>query len=210
MPRMRHPGATRSGLRAGLLRPLVVLAALHVALVVPAARAEDFSNGDRAVRITDIPSKTDPDEIEDQKLELVRGGKVIASFSVSGYIRDAYWSPDGKWVAVNVRHANSGDYMWVLDAASGKAVRQPSDDIEAPWESAAYAAFKKMEPKAIPDLMLHEWKFARGWTADGKLTAVVRADYAEGAGRFEYIIPMTVGPDGLTPGAAKLTHAPLE
>src|SRR5262249_29090427 len=125
MPEMR---------RLSLLPRITLLATACALLAGGPASAEKFSHGASSVRVVDVPSQSNTDEVTDQKPELLNAGKPIASFSVSGYIRDAYWSPDGKWVAVNLRHANSGDYMWVLDAASGKPARQPSDDVEAPWE----------------------------------------------------------------------------
>jgi hypothetical protein len=184
---------------------IAALAALGLSSLAPAA-SEPAVHGEFSVEVVDIAGKEGDDE-EAQALELRRGPKVIASYPASGYVKEAYWSPEGKWVAVNVRDANSGDYIWVLEVANGALVRKPSEEEDA-WETAGYAAFKALDKKAVPDNMLHFWKNAVGWTEDGKLNVVLRADYAEGAGKFDYIVPMTVSAAGLEPGKAKVERVP--
>ena len=189
---------------------IAVVALLAMASVSPrSVRAEGAVHGEFSVKVVDLPEKEGADEV-DQVLELRRGPKVIASYPAMGYVKDAFWSPEGKWVAMNVRDANSGDYIWVLAVETGALVRKPNEDVEDAWETEAYAAFKKLDKRAIPDNMRHYWKSAQGWTGDGKLKVVLRADYAEGAGKFDYEIPMTVSASGLEPGKPDVTRVPDE
>jgi hypothetical protein len=45
----------------------------------------------------------------------VRSGKQnVAKYRTEGYLIDAFWSPDGRYVAVDNRRANSADYLWVF------------------------------------------------------------------------------------------------
>ena len=54
--------------------------------------------------------------------------RVIARVPTIGYLIDAQWSPDGRYVAVNNRRGNSGDYVWVFSLKEGRAIKKPDDD----------------------------------------------------------------------------------
>jgi hypothetical protein len=82
----------------------------------------------------------DPDT-GDQTLAVVAGGKVINKLPATGYFINALWSPDGKFVAVNDRRANSGDYLWVISLSDGKAVRTPDDNDVQPFVDRIVAKF---------------------------------------------------------------------
>src|ERR1700692_2206967 len=43
-----------------------------------------------------------------------RGKRELAKYPTQGYLIDAFWSPDGSYVAVDNRRGNSGDYLWVF------------------------------------------------------------------------------------------------
>jgi hypothetical protein len=60
-------------------------------------------------------------------LKLLANGKAISQFPTEGYLLGAYWSPDGKYVAVNNYREKSGDYLWVLSLENGKAIHVPDD-----------------------------------------------------------------------------------
>ena len=58
----------------------------------------------------------------------VRNGKqYVAKYPTEGYLIDAFWSPDGRYVAVDNRRANSGDYLWVFRLRDGHAIKMPVD-----------------------------------------------------------------------------------
>jgi dipeptidyl aminopeptidase/acylaminoacyl peptidase len=57
-----------------------------------------------------------------------RHRRVISQYPTEGYLLDALWSPDGRYVAVNNRRGSSGDYLWVFRLEDGKAVRVPNDE----------------------------------------------------------------------------------
>lgn len=85
-------------------------------------------NGSYAVEIFDtaLPN-SDPYE-SFYTLSLSHGGKVVSKFPTEGYLLNALWSPDGKYVAINNRRGSSGDYVWVLRLRDGKAIKVPTDD----------------------------------------------------------------------------------
>jgi hypothetical protein len=58
----------------------------------------------------------------------VRSGKqYVAKYRTEGYLIDAFWSPDGRYVAVDNRRANSGDYLWVFRLPDGRSIKMPVD-----------------------------------------------------------------------------------
>src|SRR5213592_2269154 len=56
------------------------------------------------------------------------GDRVLSEFPTIGYLIDAFWSPDGRYVAVDNRRGNSGDYLWVFSLTDGHAIKKPVDD----------------------------------------------------------------------------------
>lgn len=62
---------------------------------------------------------------------IARHGNILSKFPTQGYLINALWSPDGKYVAVNNRRANSGDYLWIFRLSDGKPLKRPRDeDVE--------------------------------------------------------------------------------
>jgi len=55
-----------------------------------------------------------------------------------GWLMDVFWSPDGRFLAINERRANSGDYLWILDLQGQKVLKRPDD-----------AVWREMESKAV-------------------------------------------------------------
>jgi len=66
-------------------------------------------------------------DAEDHALVLSAKGKVIAQYPTYGYLLSAAWSPGNKYVAINNRRANAGDYLWILSLSDGKAIKVPED-----------------------------------------------------------------------------------
>jgi hypothetical protein len=97
-----------------------------------------------------------------------RGKHDISQFPTEGYLIDAFWSSDGKYVAVDNRRGNSGDYLWVFRLSDGRAIRMPQDA----HERYAIDLVQKVTSR-FPQLTYGELRklftFAKGWTTSGEL-----------------------------------------
>jgi hypothetical protein len=104
------------------------------------------------------------------------GQQYIAKYPTIGFLLDAFWSPDGKYVAVDNRRANSGDYLWVFRLSDGYAIRMPVDAVpgrpEDAYEKYVDDLVYKVSRK-FPELTSREFRklftFAKGWTDSGDL-----------------------------------------
>jgi len=114
----------------------------------------------------------------------VRSGQQdIAKYPTMGFLIDAFWSPDGKYVAVDNRRANSGDYLWVFRLSDGRAMRMPVDAVpghpEDAYEKYAENLVQRVTRK-FPQLTQDEFRklftFAKGWTDSGDL--IVKTNFA--------------------------------
>ena len=133
------------------------------------------------------------DSLDDFTLVVALKGKIVIKVPTYGYLIAAHWSPDGKYVAVNNRRGNSGDYLWVFDLRSGKAVKQPDDKNGESWEKAAAAAVHKEWASADEDTLVRDWVTAQGWEGD-QLKVVIRSVYrgSESAWDLETVVdPVT-------------------
>jgi len=116
------------GLRCASLVALLILA-------LPARnRAQDelpneLYSSDHQYSVTILQSAlADSDPYDGFFTIAVRHGKQnLSKFPTEGYLIDAFWSPDGKYVAVDNRRANSGDYLWVFRLRDGHAIKMPVD-----------------------------------------------------------------------------------
>jgi len=100
---------------------------------------------------------------------IIHSKKVIASLPTSGYIQDVFWSPNGKYVAINNRNAESGDYLWVISVADGTVIKKPYDDLPTNDITERYRDFAKYN--------LHkQWILAIGWDHKNDLK-VKRIDF---------------------------------
>jgi hypothetical protein len=112
-----------------------------------------------------------------------RGHEYIAKYPTIGYLIDAFWSPDGKYVAVDNRRANSGDYLWVFRLNDGHAIRMPVDAVpghpEDVYEKYAEGLVQRVTHK-FPELTYGEFRklftFAKDWTKSGEL--LVKTNFA--------------------------------
>ena len=107
----------------------------------------------------------------------VRSGKHdVAKYPTEGYLIDAFWSSDGRYVAVDNRRGNSGDYLWVFGLRDGNAIKMPID--AGPKQPTEY--YEKNVREAVarvtavyPELTYDQFKklftFAHGWTKSGEL-----------------------------------------
>jgi hypothetical protein len=114
--------------------------------------------------ITTALPNSDPYE-EFYTIVLSRQGNVISKFPTEGYLLNALWSPNGKYVAVNNRRGSSGDYLWVFRLADGKAVKLPDDD-------AAEAIVRQVStkfPQFSIDSFNRRYTLARRWNSRSDL-----------------------------------------
>src|SRR5437588_2084811 len=100
-----------------------------------------------------------------------------------GFLLDAFWRPDGRYVTVDIRRANSGDYLWVFRLSDGRAIRMPVDAIPDHPEDAYEKYVEDLIQRIIrkfPELNSGGFgklfTFAKGWTNSGDL--VVKTNFA--------------------------------
>jgi hypothetical protein len=129
------------------------------------------------------------DSLNEFTLIVSSKGRTLIKVPTFGYLISAHWSPDEKYVAVNNRRGNAGDYLWLFDLRSGKAVKQPDDKKGGEWEKAAAEAVHKELPSANEDTLRRDWVTAQGWEGD-QLKVVVRSVYRgmEDAFDFEFLV----------------------
>jgi len=129
------------------------------------------------------------DSLDDFTLVLMANRRTLVKAPTFGYLIGADWSPDGKYVTINNRRGNAGDYVWVFDLRSGKAVKRPDDKNGRAWEKAAAEAVRKELPSANEDTLRRDWVTAEGWEGD-QLKVVVRSVYrgVEDAFDFEFLV----------------------
>jgi hypothetical protein len=111
------------------------------------------------------------------------GEQYVAKYPTIGFLIDAFWSADGKYVAVDNRRANSGDYLWVFRLSDRHAIRMPVDAIpghpEDAYEKYTAHLVERVTSK-FPELTYDEFRklftFAKGWTDSGDL--IVKTNFA--------------------------------
>jgi hypothetical protein len=118
------------------MRFLRISMAIALAILAPAANSvaqekppEELYSPDQrhSVRIlhSALPG-SDPDE-GFFTIAVRNGKRYVAKYPTEGYLIDAFWSPDGRYVVVDNRRANSGDYLWVFRLRDGRAIKMPVD-----------------------------------------------------------------------------------
>ena len=163
-------------------------------------------DGKSYVEISDTPLPG-ADSLDDFTLIISANGKVLTKVPTYGFLLAAHWSSDGKYLAVNNRRGNSGDYIWVFNLQSGKALKQPDDKNGEAWEKAAGEAVHKELPSASEDTLVRDWVTAQGWK-DGQLKVVVRSVYRGANKKFD--LEMLVDPADLQIKNSKLVKRGLE
>jgi len=105
------------------------------------------------------------------------GKQYVAKYPTEGYLLDAFWSPNGKYVAVDNRRANSGDYLWVFRLSDGRAIRKPVDAVPEQHPGEHYEAYVEQVVNRVmavcPQLTFEQFgklfTFAHAWTKSGEL-----------------------------------------
>jgi hypothetical protein len=109
-------------------------------------------------------------ESEDRTLVVSAKDKIVAEYPTYGYLLSAFWSPDGKYVAINNRRANAGDYLWVISLPDGKAIKVPDDLAPKPERErlekraeTVQAQITKRFSQCTADELDKSWLEATGW-----------------------------------------------
>jgi hypothetical protein len=125
---------------------------------------------------------SDYPETEDSTLVVSANGHVLAEYPTFGYLLSAFWRPDGKYVAVNNRRANSGDYLWVISLPNGRAIKVPEELAPGQErESLKKRSSDVLErvaqrfPKCTDIDLTKNWLEARAWKNQNEL--IVREDF---------------------------------
>ena len=112
----------------------------------------------------------------DFTIEVLQGEKSVSKFPTIGYLEAAYWSPDGKYVAVNNRRGNCGDYLWVFNLSDGHAIKKPVDaagdipeDVYEQFDRKMVRHISPLYPKQTYENYRKDFTFATGWTDQNEL-----------------------------------------
>jgi hypothetical protein len=97
-------------------------------------------------------------------------GRTVQESPTMGYLLDAIWNPNNRYVAVNNRRSSAGDYLWIFSLMDGKVLESPNDSLGEAL--ARRAAVKFPELKAA-----HFDRFtnvAKRWIDSGELEVETR------------------------------------
>lgn len=127
-------------------------------------------------------------------IALLKDGKVVAEYPTFGELGDAYWSPDGKFVAVNnIRSHFGGDQIWLIALEDGKALKRPDDATGKMWMQKGEQALIQRYPETDKvhkngKRFLFLQAGASAWT-DGRFlfTTEVEMMFEDLEGRFDYV-----------------------
>src|SRR5260370_21111358 len=114
-------------------------------------------------------------DLDNRDLIVSSKARVLAQFPTFGYLMDAFWSPDNKYVAINNRRANAGDYLWVISLSDGAALKMPDDlateigkknlghiNGDDPWGKTVREVTTRY-PECTHDRLDHQFIFGKGW-----------------------------------------------
>ncbi len=117
--------------------------------------------------------------------------RVLARFSTFGYLMDAFWSPDNKYVAISNRRANAGDYLWVISLTDGAALKIPDDlatemgkknlgriNGDDPWGKTVQEVTKRYT-ECTQDRLDHKFLFAQGWKNANELLVMEELQFSK-------------------------------
>jgi len=136
-----------------------------------------------SVLIVQEPMPGADEAIDCFTLQIMADNRLVASEPTSGYVLAEHWSVNGKYVAVNNRRGNSGDYLWIFTLPDGRCIKRPDDAIGREWEIAALHEIAAKIKGADSDHIDRDWLTADGWTPSGELILKLQAKYS-GLGTF--------------------------
>lgn len=111
---------------------------------------------------------------EGRSLVLRQGDAEIGRFPTFGYVMNFYASPDHRFVAVNNRRGNSGDYLWII-GADGRVLKRPEDELGQRIEREVVVRASRVAQQRSPEFQGHKtWINAFEWTGNSSLAVIVR------------------------------------
>lgn len=161
------------GMKSFLLAAIAALMAVTVSAQVP--HEIKSPKGTYLIKMLDKPLPGSGSD-GDYTIVLYKKGKALAKMPTIGYLMSAEWSADGKFVAVNNRRGNSGDYVWIFALETGQVIKKPDDATGEKWQKDAGKAITAQHPKLTEENLNRDWVTATGWK-DGKLQFTVRKLY---------------------------------
>jgi hypothetical protein len=131
------------------------------------------------------PSKSGEEQNGNDEAMVIReSGKEIARRATFGFLLDVFWDDRGKYVAINNRQANAGDYLWVFSLPDGKCIKEPDSPQLKPLSKLALDAFQRLDKRATDQKLEKVWVTGKGWWGDGKLLIRFAARYGYTVGKF--------------------------
>jgi hypothetical protein len=126
--------------------------------------------------------------------------KPITTRKTFGYIRNVFWSDNGKYVAIYNRRANAGDYVWIFSLPDGKCIKAADDGQLAFLQQLACKAFQRLDSRATDKDLLKVWINPKGWWGnDNKLLIRVACGYdISGPLHTQFVYDATVRVSGST------------
>ena len=136
-----------------------------------------------------IPTPGHPDECT---LRVSASGTTLVESPTMGYLLDVFFSPDNKYVAINNRRANAGDYLWVISSRNGQAIKMPDDVAEDlgkkeagtiagdHWSDQSMPEILALCPTCTRDDLRHSFLFSTGWKSAGELKVVEEFEFSKG------------------------------
>jgi hypothetical protein len=167
------------------LRSLCILTAIGLAALAPAGNSfaqekppEELYSPDQRYSVRILHSALPGSDPYDGFFTIaVRSGKqYVAKYRTEGYLIDAFWSPDGRYVTVDNRRANSGDYLWVFRLPDGRSIKMPvdaqpqhADDVYEKYAEEVVHRVTAVYPELTYDQFRKLFVFAHRWTKTGEL-----------------------------------------
>jgi hypothetical protein len=126
-----------------------------------------------------------PDAKSLDRLIIIRdAGKEIARQKTVGYLLNVFWDDTGRYVAINNRRANAGDYVWIFSLPDGKCIKTADSGQFRFLMEPALNSFKRLDARATDQKLEKIWIRAKGWFGSGKLLVQVAAKYGYQVGKF--------------------------
>ncbi len=145
-------------------------------------------------------------DVDHRELIVSSKARVLAKFPTFGYLMDAFWSPDNKYVAISNRRANAGDYLWVISLSNGAALKMPDDlatemgkknlghiSGDDPWGKTVKEVTTRFT-ECAHDRLDHNFLFAQGWESASDLLVLEELQFSNEPPQSATIT--APGPDG--------------
>jgi hypothetical protein len=114
---------------------------------------------------------------------------MLVRVSTIGYLLGAFWTLDERYVAVNNRRGNSGDYLWVFSLRTGQVIKGPDDigPVGKQLDSDALTrAIVEKVTSQLPELTLKTFlrrtTIAKCWLTNNQLKVDTSLLFANGNG----------------------------